>query len=81
MLLKGIILHLHHNALENSWLYFCITWCIFLITFPSQILSEIFNVFCETSSKNKVYFGLNKVLLFVNVWLGYINIEATKRSL
>ena len=43
---------------------------VFLIIFPSQILlvSEIFNVFCETfSSKSKVYFDLNKVLLFVNV--------------
>ena len=24
----GIILHLHHNALETCGLYFCITWCI-----------------------------------------------------
>ena len=32
---------------------------VFLITLPSQIVSEIFNVFCETfSSKNKVWFGL-----------------------
>ena len=45
----GIILHLHHNALENSGLYFCITWCILRrfssITFLSQILS-LWNIQC-----------------------------------
>ena len=56
---KGTILH-HQNALENSGLYYCIIWCILKrfswLHFRRKFLvCEIFNVFCEISSKSLVW--------------------------
>ena len=61
---------------------------VFLFTFPSQIFSfEMFNVFYDTFSSgiSEVWFGLNKVLLFVNIglvdlgfMLCYVNLEDIK---
>ena len=59
--LKGIILHLHHNALENSEWYVCITWCILRrfsqLHFRRKFLVR-YSMFSMRPSLRKIKFSL-----------------------